>query len=268
VENETAEYPRLVTLPLAQVVPNPSNPNEQDDRMFNATVASIEEEGWLQPCATVVSTGEGTYQIIGGEHRWKAAGVIGMEEAPFWEVDPEKFDQDRRDWSLMKMNIIAGKTNPEKFARLYERMVAVYDAETLQTLMGFTTEDAFKKVYKGVKDALPKELQDALEGVKDEIKTIDDLSLVLNRLFRDHGETLPSNMMVFSWAGKDVLWVRADDDLWAIVKGLADEVTETSGDMTALLKDRLRLGGQIEDARADLLASGVHTTPEGATVSM
>jgi ParB-like nuclease domain len=237
---ESTHEPHVEWLAIDAIVPNPSNPNEQDERTFNATVASIEEEGWLQPCASVVDLGNGTYEIVGGEHRWQAARVLGHETAPFWLLDPEKFGRDRRDWSLMKMNLIAGKTNPEKFARLYERMVQTYDAETLQALMGFTSQDAFAKVYKGVKDALPKELQDALEDVKGEIRTIDDLSLVLNRLFRDHGETLPSNMMVFSWAGKDVLWVRADDELWAMVKVLADEVTETSGDMTALLKERLR----------------------------
>ena len=231
--------PSIEWLSVDVLVPNAENPNEQDERMFNATVASIEEEGWVQPCASVVPLEAGTYEIVAGHHRWEAARVLGHETVPCWVLDPVKFDKDRRDWNVVKMNLIAGKTNPEKFARLYERMVKAYDAETLQALMGFTSEDAFKKVYKGVRDALPKELQDALEDVKDEIKTIDDLSLVLNRLFRDHGETLPSNMMVFSWAGKDVLWVRADDDLWKIVKGMADEVTATSGDMTALLKERL-----------------------------
>jgi hypothetical protein len=208
-------------------------------RTFNATVASIQEEGWLQPAASVVDLGNGQYEIVGGEHRWRAARVLGLEEVPCWMLDPEKFGKDRRDWSLMKMNIVAGKVNPEKFARMYERLVKDYDAESVQTLMGFTTSDAFDRVYKGVKEALPKELQDALADVKDEIRTIDDLSLVLNRLFRDHGETLPSNMMVFSWAGKDVLWVRCDDELWKTVKGMADEVTASSGDMTALLKERL-----------------------------
>jgi 5,10-methylenetetrahydrofolate reductase len=101
----------------------------------------------------------------------------------------------------VKDNLISGKLNPEKFASLYDRMARKYDAEVLQRLMGFTSTDAFQKLYGTVKSSLPKELQDALDDVKDEIKTVDDLSLVLNRLFRDHGETLDSNMMVFSCAG-------------------------------------------------------------------
>lgn len=227
------EYkPVLMDLAVDQLKPNPSNPNEQDDRMFNATVESIQEEGWVQPCASVVlDTDDGLYEIVAGHHRWEAAKVLGYETVPCFVLDPEKFDRDRRDWNVVKMNMIAGKMNPTKFAQLYERMVQTYDRETLTALMGFTSEDAFRKVYKGVKDALPPELRNALDGVKDEIRTIDDLSLVLNRLFRDHGETLDSNMMVFSWAGKEVLWIRADDRLWKLVQSLAADVAEKKQDM-------------------------------------
>jgi hypothetical protein len=248
-EEARVEYERVLLIPLGRLRKNSANPNEQDERTFNATVASIQEEGWLQPMCSVVPLGEidpsdpigwAEFEIVGGHHRYDAAGVLGLEEGPCWLLDPAKFDQDRRDWSMMKMNVIAGKVNPEKFARLYESLVERYDAEQMQALMGFTSEDAFRKVYKQVKDSLPEELRDALESVKDEIRTIDDLSLVLNRLFRDHGETLPSNMMVFSWAGKDVLWVRADDALWKLVKEIAGRVDAEHGDMSQTLYRMLR----------------------------
>jgi len=226
-------------LPVERLVMNVFNPNEMDERSFNGLVASIEEEGWTNPLQ-VVPRGEDLYSVVAGHHRLEAAKVLGQPTVPCVLLDPEKFDEDRQKWVMVKDNVLQGKLNPAKFARLYEEMVQKYDAEVLQSLMGFTSEDAFAKVYKGVKDALPKELQDALEDVKDEIRTIDDLSLVLNRLFRDHGETLPSNMMVFSWAGKDVLWIRADADLWRLVKGIADEVTATNGDMTQVMKNRLQ----------------------------
>lgn len=243
------EFETVLQIPLERLRKNSANPNEQDERTFNATVASIQEEGWLQPMASVVPLGDHDpadplgwqeFEIVGGHHRYAAAQVLGYDAGPCWVLDPEKFDQDRRDWAMVKSNVIAGSLNPEKFARLYESLVERYDAETLQALMGFTSEDAFRKVYKQVRDALPKDLQDALESVKDEIKTIDDLSLVLNRLFRDHGETLPSNMMVFSWAGKDVLWVRADDALWKQVTAIAAQVNAEHGDMAQTLYRLLR----------------------------
>jgi hypothetical protein len=241
-----------------RLVPNPSNPNEMDDREFNALVASILEEGWTQPMASVVEIdGDDKgplYEIVGGEHRWRAAQVIGLEDGPCWLLDKEKFDRDRRDWNLTKQNVLHGRLNPQKFAALYERMAKAYDAETLKTLMGFTTEDAFRKVYKEVKRGLPPELARALDDVKDEIRTIDDLSLVLNRLFREYGEDLPSNFMVFSWAGREVLWVRADTALWRLVSGLAAEARTTQGDLAERVKSLLDAGLATEERESQELA--------------
>jgi hypothetical protein len=214
------------------LVPNPDNPNQQDDKTFNALVDSIETDGWRVPVNAVWVEGRGKYEIVAGEHRWRAAKVIGCK-VPVIALPPEEFDQDRRDWNLVKDNILTGALNPEKFAALYDRMVKKYDGEVLQALMGFTDHDAFRKVYKDVIAGLSPEMQQALEAAKDEIRTIDDLSIVLNRLFREFGETLPANFMVFSFAGKDVLWVRADKPLWSLVSKLAEETTNAGGDVSA-----------------------------------
>jgi hypothetical protein len=226
-------FPRTVTLPLSLLRKNEANPNVQDDRTFNATVQSIEEEGWLQPMCSAVPVGKydpdsefgwEEFTIVAGHHRFDAAGVIGSEEGPVWLLDPEKFDADRQAWAMVKSNIIAGRLNPEKFTTLYNSLQKRYDSDVLQQLMGFTTEDAFRKVWKGIKSSLPKELQDELAKTKDEIRTIDDLSLVLNRLFREHGETLDSDYMVFSWGGRDVFWVRASPKLMSAMKAWGSEV--------------------------------------------
>lgn len=239
----TTTYPRMETLKVADLVKNSSNPNEQDERTFNALCQSIQDEGWVEPMATVVpelaedGSLTGKYQIVGGHHRHDATLVLGIEDGPCWVLDPEKFDQDRQNWTMVKVNILKGKLNPSKFTKLYNDMVAVYGAEVLQEQMGFTNEDAFKSMYQDVKRNLPPELAKALDEQKDEIKTIDDLSLVLNRLFREHGETLPSNMMVFSFGGKDVLWVRADKELWELVTTVAKTTAAKQQDMNTRVKD-------------------------------
>ena len=245
---ETAEYPRLVHLPITALRKNDRNPNEQDERTFNALCQSIQDEGWVEPMATVAElldeNGEGTgeYEIVGGHHRYDASLVLGIHSGPCWVLDPEKFDSDRRNITMVKVNILKGKLNPAKFTSLYNDMVKVYGAEVLQAQMGFTSEDAFKSLYQNIKRNLPPELAKALENQKDEIKTIDDLSLVLNTLFREHGETLPSNMMVFSHAGKDVLWIRADKELWDIVSTTAKMVAGEEGDMQARMLELLTAG--------------------------
>jgi hypothetical protein len=230
-------YPYADDLAVDSLRKNAANPNEMDDRTFNALCESIQEEGWTEP-VTVVPSGD-EYVIVGGHHRFDAAVTLGMERVPCWVLDPAKFDEDRQGWNLVKMNVLRGQLNPSKFTALYERMVKTYGAEVLQSLMGFTSEDAFKKMYQDVRKSLPPELAKALDSTKDEIKTIDDLSLVLNRLFREHGETLPTNLMVFSWGGKDVLWVRCSDDLWKVVTGMAKRTVEDEGDMSQVLLEAL-----------------------------
>lgn len=227
---------KVEELTTSALVPNDANPNEMDERTFNALCEAISTEGWVEP-PQVVPIEDGKYEIVGGHHRWEAAKVLGMETIPCVVLDPEKFHKDRRDWNVVKMNVIRGKLNPEKFTRLYSDLAKRYDPEVMKTLMGFTSDDAFQKVFQEVKRALPPGLRDAMDAAKDEIRTIDDLSLVLNRLFAEHGETLPSNMMVFSWGGKEVLWVRCSAETWEIVSLKAKEAANLGEDFDATVRE-------------------------------
>jgi hypothetical protein len=233
---------QVLWLDVDQLVPNDENPNVQDDATFNGLVESIETDGWTAPLQAVsigALDGKEMYEIVAGEHRWRAGKVLQCK-VPVIALPKQDFDEDRRQWALVKDNILKGSLNPEKFSKLYDRMAKKYDPEVLKALMGFTTSDAFQKVYRQAKENLPPELQKALEEAKDEIKTIDDLSRVLNRLFQAHGETLPSNFMVFSYGSKDVLWVRADKELWSIVDKLAKHTEKLGQDFAAVMTEALR----------------------------
>jgi hypothetical protein len=238
------DYPYLATVPLEHLRKNQSNPNEMSDREFNALCKTISEDGWMQPMSTVVPVTSGNdgpieYEIVAGHHRHDAAKVLGHGDGPCWVLDPERFHQDARDMQMVKDNVLHGNLNPEKFAKLYERLTDRYEAEVVKSLMGFTSEDAFSRLYKEARAALPEEMQKALDAAKDEIKTIDDLSSVLNRLFTEFGETLDSNYMVFSWGTKEVFWVRADRVLWHQLEALRALVDERKLDISVELADAL-----------------------------
>lgn len=240
---------KVLWLDTDQLVPNASNPNEQDDATFNALVDSITRDGWTQP-VQAVQIAESMYEIVAGEHRWRAAKVL-QSKVPVIPLPAGEFHEDRREWALVKDNMLHGKLNPAKFASLYERLTQRYDADVMKTLMGFTTEDAFKKVYQKTREGLPPELQSAMDSAKDEIRTIDDLSRVLNRLFQEHGETLPSNFMVFSYGGKEVMWVRADRELWQTVSRLGKEAENYGLDLAAVIGEALRPLKLERPARAE-----------------
>ncbi len=78
------------TIPLAQIVPNPHQPRKQ----FNETAlaelaASLQTNGLIQPIL-VRPVGEGQYELIAGERRWRAAQRAGLTDLPaiIRNVDP------------------------------------------------------------------------------------------------------------------------------------------------------------------------------------
>lgn len=56
---------------LVEIEPNPWNPNEQNEIMFKKLIQSIKENGFTSPIL-IRKLEENKYQIIDGEHRWKA----------------------------------------------------------------------------------------------------------------------------------------------------------------------------------------------------
>ena len=62
---------------LDKVVPNPWNPNRQNERQFEAEVESIADNGFIAPI--LVRKLGMRYEIIDGEHRWKALRKIAED---------------------------------------------------------------------------------------------------------------------------------------------------------------------------------------------
>lgn len=59
---------------INSVSPNPWNPNKQNDRQYQAEIESIVQNGFIAPI--LVRKFEDGYQIVDGEHRWKALRQI------------------------------------------------------------------------------------------------------------------------------------------------------------------------------------------------
>jgi ParB family transcriptional regulator, chromosome partitioning protein len=69
-------------LPMSSIVPNPFQPrSEFDDAGIASLADSIEQVGVLQPIL-VRPDGDGAYQLIAGERRWRAAQQAGLTVIP------------------------------------------------------------------------------------------------------------------------------------------------------------------------------------------
>ena len=85
--NQVLERLAIEYVPLDAVKPNEYNPNRQSEHDFELLVKSMREDGFTQP---IICQRDGT--IVDGEHRWRAAHAMGMEEIPvvFVDMTPEQ----------------------------------------------------------------------------------------------------------------------------------------------------------------------------------
>src|SRR4051794_18792024 len=72
----------LREIPVELIAPNPSQPRRHFDEATLAALAeSVRQRGILQPVLVRPVSG-GTYELVAGERRWRAAGLAGLETIP------------------------------------------------------------------------------------------------------------------------------------------------------------------------------------------
>lgn len=73
----------VVYAPIGSITPNEYNPNRQNSHDFDLLLKSMREDGFTQP----IVVQRNTNQIVDGEHRWRAARELGLENIPVVYVD-------------------------------------------------------------------------------------------------------------------------------------------------------------------------------------
>jgi ParB family chromosome partitioning protein len=82
VSGETAEEDELRQLPVELIAPNPRQPRRRfDEDALRALASSLQERGVLQPVLVRPKAG-GTYELVAGERRWRAARIAGLQTIP------------------------------------------------------------------------------------------------------------------------------------------------------------------------------------------
>lgn len=194
--------------------PNEWNPQDQKKEVFEALVEAIKEHGCIDPIQ-VVQMEDGTYRILGGEHRWAASKEAGLKEIPCAILTEGKWrEEDLQKVATVKLNALKGHLDPAKFLKLHAELGSRYTSDALRKMMGFTDAKVYAKLLGGVKKniakSLPPELQKKAQQALDEAKTVQDLGTVLNTLLAQYGDTLDKGFMVFSYGGQNHLFVAMD----------------------------------------------------------
>ena len=227
---------KVFDVPIGLLIGHEDNPNQQNEETFGQIVDRIREEGFDEPIHVypelVKGIPTGKYKIFSGHHRVKAAKMLDYKKVP--AVIRTGWDEDRVKIELVSRNSLRGNMNPEKFTKLYSELAKKYEPEELKRMMGLTEKKAFDVLFKQARDQLPPKAKKKLDEAKETIKSVDDLSSVLNVIFKEHGSEVDHSMMVFSFGGKKHTYVRMDPQtskqLEAIKKQLGELDVERQAD--------------------------------------
>lgn len=127
----------MLEVPHAALSPNPRQPRGHfDEEALAGLTASIAELGILQPIL-VHPLGEGRYEIIAGERRWRAAKRAGLQNVPVVIRDATS-DASLLEQALVE-NLHRADLNPMEEAAAYQQLIEDF---------GLTQEQAAGRVGK------------------------------------------------------------------------------------------------------------------------
>lgn len=246
-------------IPIDQLVANHWNPQAMDEAQFNRLVEEIKENGCIAPLQ-VVPVDDGTFRIIGGEHRWKASQQAGLEEVPCTVLTGKRWtDEDLQKFVTVRLNIIGGDLDPERFTKLYHEMAEKFGKDAMQSMFAFTDTRAFQKLIgtmkRGLKQSLPKEAQQEFDEKAKEAKTVEDLSAIIQMLFAKYGDTVQKSWMAFRYGGHEVVYVqmtpktkRSLDKVLGYLRESGDDINDFFGPL--IDEAAKRAAKALKDAKA------------------
>ncbi|MBF0465689.1 MAG: ParB/RepB/Spo0J family partition protein [Nitrospirae bacterium] len=121
---------------IEKIFPNPSQPRKHfSEESLNQLAESISQQGIIQPII-VARTGDGTFTIVAGERRWRAATISGSQKIPC--IIRDESAEESFEISLIE-NIQREELNPIETATAFLRIMEE---------QGITQEELSKKIGK------------------------------------------------------------------------------------------------------------------------
>jgi ParB family chromosome partitioning protein len=246
--------PELRRLPVDLIAPNPRQPRQTfDQESLLGLSESVRERGVLQPVLVRPCPG-GTYELIAGERRWRAAQLAGLEVLPA-VVAPHE-DRESLELALIE-NMAREDLNPIEEARACSLLVDE---------LGLTREEVGKRV--GRSRVAVSNLMRLLD-LPDEVLEL----LVESRLTEGHGRAL---LMAPDHADRRRLARAAADEGWTVretesrARDAARPPEVAPKPQRAFHPDQLAAAERLQDAFSTALGADVRVAPrkEGYTVTL
>ena len=247
-----SDISKVKLVPISNLFEFENNPNAQDPTTFTNLVKEIETDGFDEALIVVPKSvddkGNQTYTVVSGNHRLKAARVLCMEELPVvvkegWSIDEQKF-------KVVRRNLLKGELDPAKFTKLVDSLDENYTPDELSSLMGFSNQDQFERMYL-MEQELEARQAGAMAAKEEaggrETSAIDGLSIILNRLFSEYGETIPHSFMFFDFGGKIHLMHLMNSHLKRVMEELALKSAKEGLDLNEIISACIVEGSKTID---------------------
>lgn len=135
-QGEQEKSERVLLLPLDAIVPNRLQARRDfNEDKLNELSISIKEHGVVQPIV-VRKNEQGKYELVAGERRWRASGLIGLDTIP--AIVKDYSTKELTQISLIE-NIQRENLNPMEEAAAYQRLLQEFS---------MSQEDLAKKIGK------------------------------------------------------------------------------------------------------------------------
>ncbi len=135
-DNTTPDGAGTVTLAITEIEPNRAQPRKKfDDNALTELADSIRQHGVITPVLVRPMT-DGSYQLVAGERRWRAARMAGLSELP--ALIKELSDSEAMELALVE-NLQREDLDPVEEAEGYRVLMETY---------GLTQEQVAERVNK------------------------------------------------------------------------------------------------------------------------
>ena len=233
----------LREIPVELIVPNPRQPRQGfDEASLLALADSLRERGVLQPVLLRPLPG-GTYELIAGERRWRAARIAGFDTVP--ALVRAQDDAESLELALIE-NMARQDLNPVEEARACSLLVEE---------LGLTREDVGRRVGRS-RVAVSNLLR--LLDLPDEVLDL----LAAGHLTEGHGRAL---LTTGDHDARRRLARTAVQEGWTVRQTEARARTggRRSRSEPAPHPDQVEAARRLSDALGRALGSEVHVTPRG-----
>lgn len=113
----------IISLDINRIFPGEQQPRKTfRDESLNELSRSIKEKGVLQP-VIVSRVGDGTFRLVVGERRWRAAAIAGLKKIP--ALVKSLASKDSLEIALIE-NIQREDLNPIETAEAFNRLISDY----------------------------------------------------------------------------------------------------------------------------------------------